>query len=108
MFESYNESELTRAELEQNCRALREVNYRLISEEIAPLRGQVAELHNRMMAEREAKEQAYSFILESGLYEQFREYSRLKLYGDDAHKTCVEYLTHVSGVSMFDFKKPKT
>lgn len=72
------------------------------------LQDQVADLRRRMMAEREAKEQAYAFILESGLYEQFREYSRLKLYGDDAHKTCVEYLTHVSGVSMFDFKKPKT
>lgn len=103
----YNESELTRAELEHNCIAYRKFIDKL-EEEIGPLRGQITILHNRMMAEREAKEQAYSFILESGLYEQFREYSRLKLYGDDAHKTCVEYLTHVSGVSMFDFKKPKT
>lgn len=106
--ELYNESELTRAELEHNCRAYRKYIDKLVREEIGPLQVQVAGLHNRMMAEREAKEQAYSFILESGLYEQFREYSRLKLFGDDAHKTCVEYLTHVSGVSMFDFKKPKT
>ena len=107
MFESYNESELTRAELEQNCRALREYNHKL-EVEIGPLRWQKATLLNQMMAEREAKEQAYAFILESGLYEQFKEYSRLKLYGEDAHKTCVEYLTHVSGVSMFDFGEPRT
>ena len=107
MFESYNESELTRAELEHNCRALREYNYKLESE-IGALQGQLAYLRNRMRAEREAKEQAYAFILESGLYEQFKEYSRLKLYGEDAHKTCVEYLAHASGVNMFDFGEPRT
>lgn len=104
--EHYNESELTRAELEHNCIAYRKFIDKL-EREIAPLRGQVACSHNLMMAEREAKEQAYAFILESGLYEQFREYSRLKLYGEDAHKTCVEYLYHASGVSMFDFKEPR-
>lgn len=80
----------------------------VVSAQRERLEGQVFCLNEQMMAEREAKEQAYAFILESGLYEQFREYSRLKLYGDDAHKTCVEYLAHVSGVSMFDFRNPKT
>lgn len=80
----------------------------IVSAQRERLEGQVFCLNEQMMAEREAKEQAYAFILESGLYEQFKEYSRLKLYGEDAHKTCVEYLAHVSGVSMFDFKKPKT
>ena len=87
--------ELTREELEHNIRVLRAERNRLEAE--------VGRLQGREREEMRCKNEAYAFILESGLLEQFKEYSRLKLYGDNAHKTCVEYIAHMAGVSMFDF-----
>ena len=105
-FEAYKQhqerTKLTYEELEHNCKVYRKYRDKLESE-IGVLQGKVAHLNRLMEAEREAKSQAYAFILESGLLEQFKEYSRLKLYGDNAHKTCVEYIAHIAGVSMFDF-----
>lgn len=76
--------ELTREELEHNIRVLRAERDRLEAE--------VGRLQGREREEMRCKNEAYAFILESGLFEQYKEYSRLKVCGDNPHQACREWL----------------
>ena len=76
--------ELTKEELEHNIRVLRAERNRLEAE--------VGRLQGREREEMRCKNEAYAFILESGLFEQFKEYSRLKVCGDNPHQACREWL----------------
>ena len=76
--------ELTREELEHNIRVLRAERDRLDAE--------VYRLQGREKEEMRCKNEAYAFILESGLYEQFREYKRLKVCGNNPHQACCDWL----------------
>jgi len=78
--------ELSREELEHNIRALRAQREHL---EI-----QVAKLKEEKREEMICKNEAYAFILESGLLEQYREYRRLKVCGDNPHQTCLDWIEH--------------
>ena len=78
--------ELTREELEHNIRVLRAERDRLDAE--------VYRLQGREKEEMRCKNEAYAFILESGLFEQFKEYSRLKVCGDNPHQACREWLEY--------------
>lgn len=80
--------ELTREELEHNIKVLRGLRDHL--------ERQVGDLRREVEVERTAKSRAYAFILESGLYDQFVEYSKRNLYGNNPHQTCVEYLDHIA------------
>ena len=53
---------------------------------------EIAGLMKRFEVEKNAKNKAYSFILESGLVEQFREYCNRGLFGSDPHNTCKEWI----------------
>ena len=55
---------------------------------------EVNRLHARVNEEMRAKNEAYAFILESGLFEQFKEYSRLKICGDNPHQACCDWLDY--------------
>ena len=94
-FEAYKNHQermkLTYEELEHNCKVYRKLRDKLESE-IGVLQGQVAELRRKFAVEVKAKNEAYAFIFESGLYEQFKEYSRLKVCGDNPHQACVDWL----------------
>lgn len=80
--------ELSREELEHNVRALRaQRDY---------LEAEVDKLKREKREEKRCKNEAYAFILESGLYEQFKEYSRLKVCGDNPHQACREWLDYES------------
>ena len=76
--------ELTREELEHNIRALRAQRDHL--------EAKVGKLQQEKSEEMRCKNEAYAFILESGLFEQFKEYSRLKVCGDNPHQACREWL----------------
>ena len=76
--------ELTREELEHNIRVLRAERNRLEAE--------VGRLQGREREEMRCKNEAYAFILESGLFEQFKEYSRLKVCGNNPHQACCDWL----------------
>jgi hypothetical protein len=76
--------ELTREELEHNIRVLRSERDRLEAE--------VGRLQGREREEMRCKNEAYAFILESGLLDQFREYSRLKVCGDNPHQACLDWI----------------
>lgn len=76
--------ELTREQLEHNIRVLRSERDRLEAE--------VGRLQGREREEMRCKNEAYAFILESGLLDQFREYSRLKVCGDDPHQACLDWI----------------
>lgn len=76
--------ELTREELEHNIRVLRA--------EMNRLEAEVSRLQGREREEMRCKNEAYAFILESGLYEQFKKYSRLKVCGDNPHQACCDWL----------------
>lgn len=54
---------------------------------------EIDRLNESVKIEREAKNMAYSFILQSGLYSQWVEFCKLGLYGENPHKECVEYLS---------------
>lgn len=76
--------ELTREGLEHNIRVLRSERDRLEAE--------VGRLQGREREEMRCKNEAYAFILESGLLDQFREYSRLKVCGDNPHQACLDWI----------------
>jgi len=76
--------ELTREELEHNIKVLRMERNRLESE--------VGRLEARVKVEQNAKNQAYSFILQSGLLSQYKEFCKYGLCGENPHKECTEYL----------------
>lgn len=52
----------------------------------------VERLLERIQEEMDAKNIAYSFIIQSGLFSQFAKFCKLKLYGADPHTECVDYL----------------
>ena len=76
--------ELTKEELEHNIRVFRKHRDHL--------EGEVSKLKQQKAEEMRCKNEAYAFILESGLFEQFKEYSRLKVCGDNPHQACREWL----------------
>ena len=76
--------ELTKEELSHNIRALWAERSRLEAE--------VDKLKREKSEEMRCKNEAYAFILESGLFEQYKEYSRLKVCGDNPHQACREWL----------------
>ena len=78
--------ELTREELEHNIRVLRA--------EMNRLEAEVSRLQGREREEMRCKNEAYAFILESGLLEQFKEYSRLKVCGDNPHQACLDWIEY--------------
>ena len=78
--------ELSREELEHNISALRAQREHL---EI-----KVAKLEADKREEMVCKNEAYAFILESGLLEQFKEYSRLKVCGDNPHQACLDWIEY--------------
>ena len=78
--------ELTREELEHNIRVLRAERDRLEAE--------VGRLQGREREEMRCKNEAYAFILESGLLEQYKEYRRLKVCGDNPHQACLDWIEH--------------
>lgn len=53
---------------------------------------EIDRLNEQVRVERTAKNEAYSFILQSGLYSQWVEFCKFGLYGDNPHKECTEYL----------------
>ena len=78
--------ELSREELEHNVRALRaQRDY---------LEAEVDKLKREKREEKRCKNEAYAFILESGLFEQFKEYARLKVCGDNPHQACCDWLDY--------------
>ena len=78
--------ELTREELEHNIRVLRAQRDHLETK--------VAKLEQDKREEMVCKNEAYAFILESGLLEQFKEYSRLKVCGDNPHQACLDWIEY--------------
>ena len=78
--------ELTREELEHNISVLRAQRDHLETK--------VAKLEQDKREEMVCKNEAYAFILESGLLEQFKEYSRLKVCGDNPHKACLDWIEY--------------
>ena len=76
--------ELTREELEHNLKVLRMQRDQLEAE--------IGRLQGRVRVEQNAKNQAYSFILQSGLYSQWVEFCKFGLHGDNPHQVCTEYL----------------
>ena len=78
--------ELTREELEHNIRVLHKQRHHLECE--------VSDLKRKFAVEVKAKNEAYAFILESGLLEQFKEYARLKVCGDNPHQACCDWLDY--------------
>lgn len=78
--------DLTREELEHNIMVLHKERHHL--------EGKVSELKTKFAVEVKAKNEAYAFILESGLFEQFKEYTRLKVCGDNPHQACREWLDY--------------
>ena len=76
--------ELTREELKHNNEILKKENRQLETE--------VFELSRKLEAEKEAKNRAYCFILESGLLEQYKEFCKFKLYGNNPHKEAFNYI----------------
>lgn len=76
--------ELTREELEHNFKVSRM--------HIDQLEAEIVQLQGRVRVEQNAKNQAYSFILQSGLYSQWVEFCRFGLYGNNPHQACKEYL----------------
>lgn len=57
---------------------------------------EIDRLKEQVRVERLAKNQAYSFILQSGLYSQWVEFCRFGLYGENPHTECAEYLSKTS------------
>ena len=78
--------ELTREELEHNISVLRAQRDHLETK--------VAKLEQDKREEMVCKNEAYAFILESGLLEQFKEYSRLKVCGDNPHQACLDWIEY--------------
>lgn len=76
--------ELSRSELEHNLKVLKMQRDRLETE--------VDKLKREKSVEMRCKNEAYAFIFESGLFEQFKEYSRLKVCGENPHQACLDWL----------------
>jgi hypothetical protein len=76
--------ELTREELERN--------FNVLAMERERLAIQLDKCKEEKREEMVCKNEAYAFILESGLYEQFKKYSRLKVCGDNPHQACCDWL----------------
>lgn len=53
---------------------------------------EIEQLRAELNTEITLKNKAYAFILESGLLEQYREYSSRGLYGSDPLQTCRDYI----------------
>ena len=53
---------------------------------------EIERLRAKLNTEMTLKNIAYAFILESGLLEQYREYSNRGLYGSDPLQTCRDYI----------------
>lgn len=53
---------------------------------------EIERLRAKLNTEIALKNIAYAFILESGLLEQYREYSNRELYGSDSLQTCRDYI----------------
>lgn len=62
-------------------------------EQEAAYRREIETLRAQFETEKRCKNQAYSFILQSGLYRQWVEFCKFGLYGDNPHKECAEYLS---------------
>ena len=64
--------------------------------EMRALRKQIKSLEAQVAEEMRYKSEAYAFILESGLFDQFREYRRLKVCGDNPHQACLDWLEYAA------------
>ncbi len=78
--------ELTREELEHN--------FNVLAMERERLAIQLDKCKEEKREEMVCKNEAYAFILESGLLEQFKEYSRLKVCGDNPHQACLDWIEY--------------